>query len=189
MLVVKLAKSRGVCMGCECWHAHVCALCMAACQGLGTWHCAGDEKEDLSSTGRALGFCPGSWHGQHSESGVHDQDCIVLLLARHNSAHGVEIQGWGSSSLACLWTEPGRGCASPATTIRSLLPLPQDLACPCALQAARGAGQGPLPRLAAARAMKQRKAVGAALTMVPMLYVAAGPMVWWYGSAAAYTLP
>lgn len=25
--------------------------------------------------------------------------------------------------------------------------------------------------------------------MVPMLYVAAGPMVWWYGSAAAYTLP
>lgn len=104
----------------------------------------------------------------------------------------------GASSLACLRTEPGRGCAAPATAAGSWLPLPQP---PCAglprathLPPHPAGSPGfragpPSPVLAAARAGKQRKAVGAVLTMVPMLYVAAGPMVWWYGSAAAYTLP
>lgn len=77
----------------------------------------------------------------------------------------------------CVGMVPGGGCAAPAIAESSCSPSPRPPD-PPGLAAARVGHVG-----------KQRKAAGAALTMVPMLYVAAGPMVWWYGSAAAYTLP
>lgn len=87
--------------------------------------------------------------------------------------------GWGVSPLAV------RGQSQAGATLLLLPPAPGFPS----HRPSRAAGPDPPPQAGCCSRREAKRAVGAALTMVPMLYVAAGPMVWWYGSAAAYTLP
>lgn len=87
------------------------------------------------------------------------------------AAQGFLQRGANGGDVGTVPPLPGaslcEGCAAPAPaeSLCSPSPRPPD---PPGLAAARVGQVG-----------KQRKAAGAALTMVPMLYVAAGPMVWW----------
>lgn len=134
-----------------------CSPCVAAHEALGTLSCIG-MREGVLEPDQAAGVggsrAPGKWRAWAG-------------LCRVRGEGGAEVQGEGF--LSCRQSQAG---AAP-------FPLPSHSPCTCPVPPGlRGRCARPLPGLSAAP-REAEEGRGAALTMVPMLYVAAGPMVWW----------